>query len=47
MKAIKRDYVYVSDCYNVQTTMKLLEQWTYNYNHRAPHSSLGIHSPVE
>ena len=47
VKTLKRDYVYVSDCYDAQTTMKLLEQWIYDYNHRAPHSSLGMRSPVE
>ena len=47
VKTIKRDYVYVSDCCDAKTTMKLLEQWIYDYNHRAPHSSLGMRSPVE
>ncbi len=27
--------------------MKFLEQWIYDYNHRAPHSSLGMRAPVE
>ena len=47
VKTLKRDYVYVSDCYDAQTTMKLLKQWIYDYNHRAPHSSLGMRAPVE
>ena len=47
VKTIKRDYVYVSDCCDAKITMKLLEQWIYDYNHRAPHSGLGMRSPVE
>ena len=25
----------------------LLEEWVYDYNHKAPHSALGMKSPVE
>ena len=47
VKTIKRDYVYVSDCRDARTTMKLLKGWIYDYNHKAPHSGLDMRSPVE
>ncbi len=47
VKTIKRDYVYVNDCSCAEDTMKLLKEWIYDYNHKAPHSALGMKSPVE
>ena len=47
MKTIKRDYVYVSDCYSAEVTMELLEGWIKDYNTVAPHSGLGMRSPSE
>ena len=47
VKTMKRDYVYVSDCYSAETTMKLLEGWIKDYNTVAPHSGLGMRSPLE
>lgn len=47
VKTIKRDYVYVSDCLDAKTTMELLKGWIYDYNHKAPHSGLGMRSPME
>ena len=47
VKTIKRDYVYVSDCYSAEVTMGLLEGWIKDYNTVAPHSGLGMRSPVE
>ena len=47
VKTIKRDYVYVNDCSCAEKTMKLLEKWIYDYNHKAPHSALDMRSPVE
>lgn len=44
---LKRDYVYVSDCKDAQTTLRLLKQWFKDYNEEAPHSGLGMKSPVE
>jgi len=44
---IKRDYVYVSDCVDPTTVMEMLPKWFDDYNHVAPHSSLGMLSPVE
>ena len=32
VKTIKRDYVYVSDCYSAEVTMKMLEGWIKDYN---------------
>lgn len=46
VKTIKRDYVYVSDCYSAEVTQKLLEGWVKDYNIVAPHSGLGMRSPV-
>lgn len=44
---IKRDYVYVSDCKDAKTVLKLLPKWIMDYNEEAPHSGLGMMSPVE
>lgn len=43
----KRDYVYTSDCYDADTTLKMLPKWYRDYNENAPHSALGMKSPVE
>ena len=47
VKTIKRDYVYVSDCVSAEKTLQLLEGWIEDYNVVAPHSGLGMMSPVE
>jgi len=44
---IKRDYVYVSDCSTAQEVIKMLPSWFYDYNSEAPHSALGMKSPLE
>ena len=44
---IKRDYVYTSDCVDAKTTLKMLGDWFKDYNEEAPHSGLGMLSPVE
>ncbi len=47
VKTIKRDYVYQADCFDAATVIKLLPDWFADYNHVAPHSALGMRSPVE
>ena len=47
VKTIKRDYVYVSDCYSAEVSMGLLEGWIKDYNTVAPHLGLGMRSPSE
>ena len=47
VKTVKRDYVYVNDCYSAEVTRKLLEGWIKDYNTVAPHSGLGMRSPLE
>ena len=47
VKTIKRDYVYVSDCYSAEKTRGLLWVWIEDYNSKAPHSGLGMMSPLE
>lgn len=47
VKTIKRDYVYQADCDSAATVLKLLPQWFADYNNVAPHSALGMKSPVE
>lgn len=47
VKTIKRDYVYTSDCYDAESTIRLLERWIKDYNEIAPHSALGMKSPIE
>ena len=44
---IKRDYVYTSDCFDADTVLKMLPEWIKDYNEKAPHSGLGMLSPVE
>lgn len=47
VKTIKRDYVYQADCFSAEIVLKLLPEWFADYNHVAPHSALGMQSPVE
>ena len=44
---IKRDYVYVSDCCDADSVLKMLPDWFQDYNCHAPHSALGMKSPME
>ena len=47
VKTIKRDYVYVSDCYDAQTVLELIPEWIADYNESAPHSALKMMSPKQ
>ena len=47
VNTIKRDYVYTSDCLDAETVLKLLPDWFKDYNEEAPHSGLGMMSPIE
>ena len=47
VKTIKRDYVYQEDCDCADTVLKLLPEWFADYNNVAPHSALGMRSPIE
>jgi len=47
VRTLKRDYVYTSDCENARIVSKLLKKWVFDYNNEAPHSGLGMKSPVE
>ena len=47
VKTIKRDYVYVSDCENAEVVLSMIEGWFEDYNKAAPHSALGMKSPIE
>ena len=44
---MKRDYIYTARCDSAQTVMKLFKNWIEDYNNVAPHSGLGMKSPVE
>jgi putative transposase len=44
---IKRDYVYTSDCFDADTVLEMLPGWFKDYNEVAPHSGLGMMSPLE
>lgn len=46
-KTIKRDYVYTSNCASAESVCKMLKNWIFDYNNVAPHSGLGMKSPVE
>lgn len=47
VKTIKRDYVYTSDCYSADSVLEMLPSWINDYNEVAPHSALGMLSPME
>lgn len=44
---IKRDYVYLADCKDAETVLKLLPEWFADYNNVAPHSALNMMSPAQ
>lgn len=44
---MKRDYVYTSDCFDADEVLKMLPDWFKDYNEEAPHSGLGMVSPIE
>lgn len=44
---IKRDYVYMNDCFNPDQVIKMLQEWFDDYNNVAPHSALDMLSPRE
>jgi putative transposase len=47
VKTIKRDYVYVNDCVDAEAVIQMIPNWFKDYNEIAPHSALGMLSPVE
>lgn len=47
VNTIKRDYVYVNDCVTAEAVLKLLPGWITDYNTIAPHSALGMMSPIQ
>ena len=47
VKTIKRDYVYANDCIDPETVLEMLPNWIKDYNENAPHSALGMLSPME
>lgn len=44
---IKRDYVYTNDCESAEKVLEMIPDWFNDYNNVAPHSALGMMSPVE
>lgn len=47
VNTLKRDYVYTNDCDTAENVLKMLEGWFADYNQIAPHSALGMKSPME
>lgn len=47
VKTIKRDYVYMNDCDTGDNVIAMLGNWFDDYNRNAPHSALGMKSPLE
>jgi putative transposase len=47
VNTIKRDYVYVNDCVDAPTVIKMIPYWIIDYNEVAPHSSLKMMTPQE
>ena len=43
----KRDYVYENCLDNPQTVHDQIQSWVDDYNHYAPHSALGMKTPME
>ena len=44
---LKRDYVYTNDCFDTDEVLRMLPGWFKDYNEQAPHSGLGMMSPLE
>jgi len=44
---LKRDYVYTNDCFDADAVLEMLPGWFKDYNEEAPHSGLGMMSPLE
>ena len=47
MNTKNRNYVDVNDCDSAENVLKILSDWFMYYNQNAPHSALGMNSPVE
>lgn len=47
VNTFKRDYVYVNDCESASAVLSMIDDWFKDYNYEAPHSALGMKSPVE
>lgn len=47
VKTMKRDYVYSNDCVDPEAVLGMLPAWFKDYNEVAPHSALGMLSPME
>lgn len=47
VKTIKRDYVYANDCVDPEAVLEMIPGWIKDYNENAPHSALGMLSPME
>jgi putative transposase len=47
VKTMKRDYVYTNDCVDPEAILKMIPEWFKDYNENAPHSALGMLSPLE
>jgi putative transposase len=47
VNTIKRDYAQVADLSGAETVIRQLPGWIDDYNRIAPHSSLGMLSPIE
>jgi putative transposase len=47
VNTIKRDYVYTNDCDTADNVLKMIKDWFKDYNTNAPHSALGMKSPME
>lgn len=46
VKTLKRDYVAGADLRDAESVLLQLTEWIEDYNTRAPHSALGMRSPV-
>jgi putative transposase len=47
VKTIKREYVYTNDCYSAESVLEMLSGRISDYSEVAPHSVLGMMSPIE
>ena len=47
VKTVKRDYVDGAELWDAESVLAQLTGWIEDYNTRAPHSALGMRSPVD
>jgi transposase InsO family protein len=47
VNTLRRDYIESAELWRAQSVMEQMEEWFRDYNEHAPHSALGMKSPLE